>query len=141
MKRALFFSLGCLVASTALYVSLLLLDIYWNLVSWHPRWDWTVSTLIALTFASTLSLGLLARSPRDRPSRVISLVVCVLLLSLGAYALPPEPLSAGLFGRLASSPLWYRGARLVVMGLPLVLWVWARRSATRGSTGREKQVL
>jgi hypothetical protein len=131
MKRALFFTLGWFMASLALYVSLLLLDVYWNLVSWHPRLDWTVLTLMAWTFAATLSLGLLARFTRDKASQVISVSICVLLLSLGAYAFPPEPLSAGLFGRVASSPLWYRGGRLLVMGLPLVLWAWAKRPAVR----------
>jgi hypothetical protein len=107
MKRALFLTLGWFMASLALYVPLLLLDVYWNLVSWRPRCDWTVLTLMAWTFAATLSLGLLARSTRDKVSQVISVSICVVLLVMGAYAFPPEPLSTGLFGRVASSPLWY----------------------------------
>jgi hypothetical protein len=126
--RSILLLLGWLVAALCLYAALLGLDIYWNLVTWRLEVDqWSVG-LIGWALASLAGLWLLIRTSRDPVTRAVSLVICLFLIGLGLYVLPPEPLSQGLFGRRAPSPTWYRSARLVVLGAPLVLWCTHRRS-------------
>jgi hypothetical protein len=130
--RSLLLSVGWLTAGAAQYGSLLLLDVYWNLVRWHPAWDAAAWALIAGNLAAEVSIAALARVSRDRVSRVVSVILCSFLLGLGAWACAPEPLRTGLFERESPSPLWYRGGRLVAMGLPLVIWIRTRK----GQSGR-----
>ncbi len=123
IKRQLWIGLGWVFSGLALYLGCLVLDLYWNLAEWKPRWDWTAFLLFAWIAASLLTYRLLTRSLGGTLSITISLIVSVALASLGIYAAKAELLSEGLFGREASSPLWYRGGRLVLMALPLILCV------------------
>jgi hypothetical protein len=52
--------------------------------------------------------------------RLVSIMTCAFLLGLAIYTFPAEPLTTGLFARELSSPLWYRGGRLVLMTIPLL---------------------
>jgi hypothetical protein len=122
MSRALLLSAGWLGAVTSLWLCLLVLDIYLDLVSWHPRWDETVALILGCTLTALFGIGFLARTTRERPVRIMSLMLCVFLVGLGIYAFPSEPLSTELFGRVEASPGWYRGTRVLVMALPLAFW-------------------
>jgi hypothetical protein len=114
---------ACLLAGAALYLPLLLLDCYWNLSNWHPRLDWPALVLFVWLLLDLALLRLLLRKARTKIPRAFAFVICLLLLALGLYALPAEPLSTGLFARQAPSPWWYRGARLILLALP-ALWWW-----------------
>jgi hypothetical protein len=131
MTRAFLLSASWFLAATALWLALLLLDIYWNLISWHLKWDGTVLILMAWMLAALAAIGLLTRWARDQISRTVSLASCLTLLCVGLHACPAEPLSAELFGRVASSPGWYRGLRAVLMSLPLVMWLLATWNTRR----------
>jgi hypothetical protein len=128
MKRTLLLSFGWLAAGTGLYAASLLLDVYWNLFNWKPRWDWPTYVLIGAALASLIGLGRLARTQRDRPTQAIALTVCLGLVIVACVALAAEPLSEGLLGRESASPWWYRAGRLVIMSLPLALWLRATLS-------------
>jgi hypothetical protein len=110
------------VAIVALYFALLLVEVDWNLGNWRPRLD---SAALALAATITTVMGLiwvLAGATRDHISQAFSLVICLILVALGIYVLPPEPLTTGLFGRDAASPFWYRGSRAVIMAIPVLIW-------------------
>ena len=104
MKRAILLILGWLVASLALWVLLVVLEIHWNLYNWEPKVD---SFALGLGFgvASALAcMWLLACANRQPMPRGASLVMCLALLILGVYVFPPEPLNQGLFARERTSP-------------------------------------
>ena len=77
--------------------------------------------IVSLHVATGAAAGVLTRS------RGMSLLLSLFLLGLGAYVSRAEPLSNGLLGREASSPWWYRGARLSVLALPVVFWAFGQR--------------
>jgi hypothetical protein len=133
MKRCLLLHIGWVLAAGGLYLPLLLLDVYWNLVRWHPRLDWMGSALLVWVLAAIVAIAWLVRVAQDPVSRGVSLALSVFLVGLGAYACQPEPLTTGLFERESSSPLWYRGARLLIMGLPFIIWLCARRRCPRSA--------
>ncbi len=127
MKRAFVITLGWLIASTGLYLAVLGLELYWNLYDWQPRVDWKAIGLVIVMLGILLAIRMLARASRDRFSRSVALVECLVLLSLAIYVFPAEPLTQGLFARTTASPFWYRAARLSVMGLPTILWALGSR--------------
>jgi hypothetical protein len=122
MKRAILLSLGWLLAAAGLYAALVTLELYWNLYDWQPKLDLVALGLILGMFAVLAAIRLLARAGCDRFSRGVSLAICLALLALAVYVVPPEPLTQGLFGREAPSPLWYRAGRFVVLALPSAFW-------------------
>jgi hypothetical protein len=85
--------------------------------------------LIFGMLAVLAAILLLARAKGDCFSRGLSLVICVALLALAVYVVPPEARTEGLFAREAPSPFWYRAARFVVLALPIAFWGvgWLRR--------------
>lgn len=123
--------LGWLLAGTGLYLGCLVLEYYWNFAEWRPRWDWITGAILVWISASSAVLYLLSSIPAGRVSAAISLLACLSLAVVAGIALPPEPLREGLFGREVSSPLWYRGGRLLVMALPMAWWV-SRRGVAFG---------
>jgi hypothetical protein len=126
-RRPLARTAGWLTAVAALYGALLILDCYWNLFDWEPKWDLDSLALSIWILAVLTALGLLARVLRDRFSQAISLITCLFLLGLGIHVTPAEARSEGLLGRTTPSPTWYRATRLIVMSAPAILWVWGRR--------------
>lgn len=137
VKRMFLFTSGWIAACGALYLSLLLLDVYWNLVHWRFHWDADALALVAWMLVSLILIWFLAGVTRGA-SQNFALVLCVAIFGIGLYTCRGEPLSTGLFERLAPSPIWYRGSRTLVMSLPLAFWVtrWRRRSkeSRKGNT-------
>ena len=117
--------LGWLVAAIALWVLLVSLEIYWNLYDWQPKVDSIALGLGLVIFSTIACMWLLTRASRRLAARGASLVMCLALLILGGYVLPPEPKDSGLFARERTSPFWYRGGRLAVLALPALFWVLA----------------
>ena len=125
MIRGILLLLGWVGAAFALWVLLVVLEIYWNLYDWQPKADSIALGLGFGIFSAVAGMWLLARARRQVAARGASLVMCLALLVLGVYVLPPEPLNTGLFAREQASPLWYRGGRLAVLALPALFWVLA----------------
>jgi hypothetical protein len=116
------------------YGLLVLLELYWNAYEWQPAWDLIgLGILLGLGFVLGV-LGGLAWWSREGLSRGVSLAICLGFLILAIYLLPSEPLTEGLFGRETPSPTWYRVGRSMVLGLPSVFWVLARRWRSRNHT-------
>jgi len=137
MVRTSLLILGWAMAALALWALLVVLEVYWNLYDWQPKLD---SRALGMGLAVVLALTgmlLLARVRRQRAARTVSLFVCVALLGLGIYVLPPEPLSSGLFARERISPASYRVGRLFVLASPVLFWIFGvlRRDDTCGLPG------
>ena len=99
MTRVIVLSIGWLVAALALYVALLILDLYWNLFDWQPKVDPIAVGLIIGVCAVLVAVRFLVRATSHRIGQGLSLVLCVALLGLAFYLFPPEPLTQGLFAR------------------------------------------
>ena len=137
MTRAALVAFGWLFAAATLYLVLLLLELYWNLFQWDPKWDARTVGMLGLVSGVVVLTAFLARGSQHPFTRVLSGLLSAALLSLGFYVLPAEALTEGLFARTAPSPFWYRGTRCVVMGLPLLFWLLAfRRSNTSDRLAR-----
>jgi hypothetical protein len=130
-QRQFLVTAGWLAGMTALYVGLLLVEGYWNLFDWEPKWNWTSLGLAGWLVLVLAVLAFLARAARGALSNTVSLLTSMLLIALAVHVTPAEPLSEGLLGRTASSPIWYRVARLFTLVLPAVLWLCARRRHQR----------
>jgi hypothetical protein len=122
MKRSLLLCLAWLASAAVLYVLALVLELVWNLYDWQPSLDWQALGPLLGMAALLAGMRRLAKAAGDRVSRAVSLVMCLALLALAVYVLPPEPPGHGLFARQTPSPFWYRGGRLVVLALPGVFW-------------------
>lgn len=131
MLRGFLLSLGCLIAACGIYASVLLLELYWNLYEWEPKWDGRAAGMIVALAVCVTTMAFLSRATSPRFGKVFGCLLALLLLGLGFYVLAPEPLSKGLFGRSAPSAAWYRFSRLAAMGLPLLFWI---RSVNRDRT-------
>lgn len=133
-KRTAAASAGWIFSGTVLYLSLVALELQWNLFTWSPRLDYiTLGALGAMALAWGCA-WLSARNTRNRLTFALGSTVCVLLLGLGLYLLRPEPLeTGGLLPRTQSSPFWYRGARLLALAAPVAfLALRLRKTRTAG---------
>jgi hypothetical protein len=131
VKKAILLSVGWLLAAGSLYAGVLVLECYWNFANWRPRWDWESCSMLVWNAAALLGIHKLAQTSQHPLTRGVGLVLSLMLLSLGAWVLPAEPLSQGWLGREASSPFWYRSARSIIMALPLAFWGLAQFRALR----------
>jgi hypothetical protein len=128
MKRSIMVTIGWLTAAGVFAAAMMILEINWNLFDWNPRLD-----LIALAcgfgiLGALAAIWLLARSIRDKSGQVISFVLCVLLVGLAIHLFPAEFASEAFLERKRPSPLWFRGARVLLMSLPSAFWLgeWFR---------------
>lgn len=120
LLRNLLVCAGWVLGAVFSYAGFLVLELYWNFAEWKPRGDWVTWVLLGWIASTLVALWLLARIGRNRIGEAAAILSSVALLVLGLIAFPAEPLSEGLFGREASSPLWYRGTRTLLMALPLL---------------------
>lgn len=121
------------LAEGGLYVSLVVLEVYWNLFDWQPRLDLPALGIIVWMGIMLAALWFLATTNGDRITSGVSLLLCAALVALAIYVVAPEPLKPGLLGRDAASPLWYRAGRVAILILPAVFWL-AGRLTKRGQT-------
>lgn len=125
IRRAILLMIGWVAAGSMLLYGLLCLEINWNLVSFSPRWNFSVSEQIFCIVGSIVGMGLLAKASRDRVSRSTALLVCTLLAGSAFYFFfHAEPL---LLGRNEMSPLWFRSSLTLLTCLPTVFWIAQRR--------------
>jgi hypothetical protein len=125
MKRTIMLVIGWLAACFILFAALMQIDFILNLFSWRPyKWDWRIPISGVGVLASITAIWFLAKATRDRVSRVVSLLVCLVLVWIAIHFLPAEPIDhSGYLGRSEPSPLWFRGSMAVLMALPGVIWL------------------
>jgi hypothetical protein len=128
-------------------------DFNWNFFNFHPKWNLELIGEMSGILVALAAIWFLARASRDKTSRVVSLLVCVLLAGFGVAGSLAEPLDrpqpvqkpeisrqmsgnqaiaeyfvktaiARVFDRSEPSPIWYRGGRMLLMFVPGVFWVW-----------------
>jgi hypothetical protein len=54
---------------------------------------------------------------------VVAILICLLLAALAIAWVHAEPLTGGLLGRTAPSPLWYRLGCSLLLCLPGIFWL------------------
>jgi hypothetical protein len=126
MTRALLLTLGWLGATGLFYVSLVALELYWNVFNWSFRLDGISIALVLSGLGGLAGLWKLAGSSQATLTRAVALLCCLFLAVLAVYIFPAEPEQPeGLLPRTAPSPLWYRTARSVLLCLPALFWARA----------------
>src|SRR5208283_1934627 len=78
-------------------------------------------------FLADAAIWFLARASRDKTSRAVSLLVCVLLAGFAVWGLHQDESKHDIFGAHYEIPLWYRGGRTLLVCVPGVFWVWWTR--------------
>lgn len=116
----LWFAAGC-----ALLYSLVCLEINWNLFGFSPRWDGAVPGQLVCIFGSIAGTWFLAKTSRDRFSRAMSLLICVLLAGIAMFVFFYA--ERFLLGRNELSPLWFRGCLTLLSCLPVIFRIWLGR--------------
>jgi hypothetical protein len=123
MIRAIFLNGVWLCLTCILYVEWVVLELCWNLYDWQPSLH-ARSLAIFFAIGSTMTVWwFLAKIPLGRTGRIVPSVCCLALAALAIYVFPAEPLTQGVFSRQLASPLWYRGGRSLVLGLPGTFWL------------------
>ena len=131
---------GWIVGTVLLALSLTSIDAMLNLFNWHP--DFSTETRLGLIFvtAALFIIWFTARRTRDVFSHFSALFVSICLAAFAIYTVWPEPRNTeGNFPflwRTASSPLWYRAGRSLILTLPLLLW-WSLPRRLQRSSGRK----
>src|SRR5262245_40418537 len=110
VKRAILLTLGWLAAASAFWCASMCFYLRWNALTWAPTWDGAAALGALGSLAVLAGIWFLARVTRDRVSRIVSLLLCLLVVGFAVvFVLPAEPLSEGFLGRGRASPLWFRG--------------------------------
>jgi hypothetical protein len=116
---------GWFTAGYALISAMVGFELHWNFFNWSPKLDLKTFTDGLMLLAIIVGIWFLAQATRDRVSRVVSLLVCLLLVAFAfIYVLPAEPMTGGFLGRTMPSPLWYRGGCSGLLCLPGALWLF-----------------
>ena len=122
--RTLVILVGWIAAAVTLSYAIAGLDFHWNFFNWSPTWD--VGAIVAglVILSALVGIWFLANATRDSISRVVSVLVCLILVVFAAaYVLPAEPATGGFLGRSTPSPLWFRGGCFLLLSLPSVFWL------------------
>ena len=132
MKRSILLCLGWLVVTAGLAYAVVAWWVAWNLFSFKMDGDPMGLLGMAGILLALAACWFLARATRDRGSRIVSLVLCILVLGIGLMYLPAEPVTHGFLGRSAPSPIWFRGGLVLASAMPLVFWMrWPFRGWRR----------
>jgi hypothetical protein len=125
--RVILLGIGWLAAGCILLYGIVGLDFDWNFFHFSPRWNLGVMVELSGIPLALTSMWFLAKASRDRASRAVSLLVCVLLVGLAVLGLHQDENAKGIFGGHYHIPLWYRGGRTWLLCLPGVFWIWWTR--------------
>ena len=133
------------MATLALLVGLALIDFRWNLLDWSPKPEIFDLGELLLCCLALVGMGIMAARTHDRATWIFSFAICLLLLVLGGFLLPPEEVTShklndtsGSMGislgplyylcsalaRSHESPIWYRILRSGFLFMPLLIWFW-----------------
>jgi hypothetical protein len=129
-------------------------DFDWNFLNFSPKWNRGVVYDMSGILVSLATIWFLAKASRDKTSRAVSLLVCVLLAvgassglhaekittaereqavvsKIGPQSTPGQVIGGIVeiqiirgFSRSEPSPLWFRGGLALLLCIPSVFWVW-----------------
>jgi hypothetical protein len=120
-----------IVAGYALLVSIVNVDLSFNLFSWSPSFDWETVLHIAVIVATEVFIFWFAGKTKTISVTIVSLLVCTALIFFGAVVFSgyqKETLEQGgsglaaLVNRRELSPIWYRLSILTLFLIPLLSW-------------------
>jgi hypothetical protein len=121
--RTITIILAWLAASYGLCSVLVELEFHWNFFNWSPKLD-AQSVFFASNITAILGcLWFLTEATRDRVSQVVAVLICLLLTALAIVWVHAEPLTGGILGRTAPSPLWYRLGCSLMLCVPGMFWL------------------
>ena len=128
--RSIALIIGWLAGGLLLFYDLVFLDFDWNFFSFHAKWDREVFFEVFIILVTETGLWFLAKTSRDRGSRVVSLLVCLFLAGIGLFSVLSSP-----------GPFWYRGGMTCLFCLPGIFWAWweLRRFAHERDSSYEDQ--
>jgi hypothetical protein len=109
--RSITLIIGWLVAGFLLFCGVVFLDLDWNLFSFHVRWDGEAFFEVLIILVTEIGVWFLAKTSRDRGSRVVSLLICLFLAGIGLFSAVST-----------ASPFWYRGGMACLFCLPSIFW-------------------
>jgi hypothetical protein len=135
--RAIVLVFGWLAASCALAYSVVFWDFDWNFWSFSPEWNLKLIWAMLGVLVADAAIWFLAKASREKASRAVSLMFCVILAGFAVVWLRADERATGVFGGAREVPLWWRGWRTLLLCVPSVFWVWWRRrhsAQKRGST-------
>lgn len=119
-------TVGWIVGAVLLALSLVSLDVMFNLFNWHPNFSAETRIYLIFLAAALFIIWFTARRTRDVFSHFAALLISVCLAAFAIYTVWPEPRdTSGSFPflwRTAASPFWYRAGRSLILMLPLFLW-------------------
>jgi hypothetical protein len=125
--RAILLIIGWLAASCTLLYSLFRWEFNWNFFTFSPKWNLELIAEMLGVLVADVAIWFLAKASRDKASRAVSLLVCVLLAGLAVAVLHEDEHARGMFGGPRTIPLWYRGGRTLLLCVPSVFWIWWTR--------------
>jgi amino acid transporter len=127
--QAVMLIIGWLAAACMLVVGLVRLDFFWEFLSFWPRWNFETFRDVLIILVAETGIWFLAMANRDKASRVVSLLVCLLLAGFAVvwfYELA-QPRTGWSMGRPYTPPLWYRSSLTLLLCLPGIFWGWQER--------------
>lgn len=134
MKRAILLIIGWLAAIATLFYAVEGLDFHWNFLDWSPAWDFGTIAMFLGILVAVATIWFLAKASRDKASRAVSLLACLLVAGLAVAWFPAEATGQGFLARTQPSPFWFRGGRVLLLCVPGVFWCWwTRRHLTQQS--------
>jgi len=152
--RAIMLGIGWLAAGNILLYGVVGWDFDWNFFNFSPKWNRGFIYDMLGILVSLAAIWFLAKASRDKTSRAVSLLVCVLLAAGAVSGLPSEKIPTAereqalvskigpqsttgqviggiveiqivrAFSRSEPSPLWFRGGVALLLCVPSVFWVW-----------------
>ncbi len=128
--RAILLMIGWLAAGVLLLYGMICLEINWNLFKFSPQWNSAVPVQIFCLGGAIIAMWFLAKATRDRASRAMSLLGCLLLIGISFYIVFHHDFFHDVdyaHGRGTLSPLWFRGGLMLLSCLPEFFWIWQGR--------------
>src|SRR5437867_1060347 len=119
--------IGWLAAIGVLLYAVLVLSFHWNFLDWSPKWDLEAVADFIGILMSLATIWFLGKASRDKVSRVVSVLLCVLVAGLAVFWYPAEARSEGFLGRTQPSPFWFRSGRVLLLCVPGLIWFWSTR--------------
>jgi hypothetical protein len=130
IRRVVLLMIGWVAAGGLLLYGMLCLEINWNLFKFSPRWNSAVPEQIVSIFGAIVAMWFLAKATRDRTSRAMSLLGCLLLFGIAFFIFFHRDFFHDVdyaHGKGTLSPLWFRGGLTLLSCLPGAFWIWWRR--------------
>ncbi len=125
MKTTIIISLLWLILTTAIFYTILLVNLHFNLFSWHHRTDELVYVFLFSLVALIIAYYYLAKYTRGVFEIWFSFLIGVGMMIFGLFVLYDfytETISTGIFSRTVYSPHWFRIFIFTMYLVPIITW-------------------